>query len=254
MLGLLFFSVFLLACNENVISEDTNKEAEQTETETIPEPLASAYPEYLDLDFLMGRFEPTLHERFVRIDDQHTNKTDIYLDKEAYSAFLRMHNDALKAGFRLVIVSATRDFYYQKRIWDYKWSGLSQSMSDEEKTIKILEFSSMPGSSRHHWGTDIDLNVLDNSYYDEGEGRRIYDWLKENAHNYGFCQPYTEGRDKGYNEEKWHWSYLPLSSVYTRYAQEFMKDDYLEGFRGAEFARKLGVTENYILGIDVYCF
>lgn len=251
--SLLFVSMFLFACNENNTALNIEAEAEKIDTDTIITPDTFIYPDQLNLDFLMGRFEPSAHERFVRIDDSHTNKSNIYLDREVYNAFLRMHNDALKAGFRLIIVSATRNFHYQKRIWDYKWSGLPQSMSDEDKTLKILEYSSMPGSSRHHWGTDIDLNVLDNSYYDEGEGKRIYDWLKENAHNYGFCQPYTAGRETGYHEEKWHWSYLPLSSIYTRYALEFMKDIYIEGFRGAEFAPQLNITENYILSIDEYC-
>jgi LAS superfamily LD-carboxypeptidase LdcB len=253
MLSFLFFSFFLFTCNDGINSANTSNETELRDADTIPLVTTFSYPEYLDLDFLMGRFDPAIHERFGRIDDKHTNKTNIYLDREVYNAFLRMHNDALKAGFRLMIVSATRDFYYQKRIWDYKWSGQPESLSDEEKAVKILEYSSMPGSSRHHWGTDIDLNVLDNSYYEKGEGKRIYDWLKENAHNYGFCQPYTAGREKGYQEEKWHWTYLPLSSIYTKYAQEHMKDEYLEGFHGAEFASKIGITENFILSIDEHC-
>ena len=37
------------------------------------------------------------------------------------------------------------------------------------------------------------------------------DWLVQNGASYGFCQPYTAGRCAGYNEEKWHWSYMPLS-------------------------------------------
>ena len=32
-----------------------------------------------------------------------------------------------------------------------------------------------------------------------------------NASRYGFARPYTAGRSGGYEEEKWHWSYLPLS-------------------------------------------
>lgn len=213
-----------------------------------------SYPDYLNLNFLMGKFEPSGHERFVRIEDKYTNKTNIYLDKKAYKAFLRMYKDAYKAGFRLVIISATRNFEYQKRVWDYKWSKITDSLSTKDKVTSILEYSSMPGSSRHHWGTEMDLNVLENSYYDEGEGKKIYDWLKANAHKYGFCKPYTAGRNKGYNEEKWHWSYKPLSSVYLKYAKENMKDEYINGFRGAEFAKEFKITQNYILGVSEECF
>jgi LAS superfamily LD-carboxypeptidase LdcB len=212
------------------------------------------YPDHLNIDFIMGKFDPSSHDRFVRIEDKYTNKTNIYLDKKAYKAFLRMYRDAYKEGFRLVIISATRNFEYQKRIWDNKWSNLSDTLSEKKKAMKILEFSSMPGSSRHHWGTEMDLNVLENRYYEEGDGKKIYDWLKTNAHKYGFCKPYTAGRDKGYNEEKWHWSYKPLSSIYLKYAKENMKDEFISGFKGAEFANELKITQNYILGVSEDCF
>src|SRR5690625_6663701 len=65
------------------------------------------------------------------------------------------------------IRSATRNFEYQKSIWERKWNGespiengeiLPETTSDPvERALKILRYSSMPGSSRHHWGTDIDL-------------------------------------------------------------------------------------------------
>ena len=74
----------------------------------------------------------------------------------------------------------------------------------------------MPGTSRHHWGTDFDINQLNNTYYTKGEGLIIYQWLKKNANKYGFAQPYTEQRTEGYKEEKWHWSYLPLAKIYLK--------------------------------------
>jgi LAS superfamily LD-carboxypeptidase LdcB len=78
----------------------------------------------------------------------------------------------------------------------------------------ILKYSSMPGTSRHHWGTEVDLNVLANSYYTAGEGKVLYQWLRDNAGRYGFCQPYTKGRKGGYDEEMWHWSYVPLAKQF----------------------------------------
>jgi LAS superfamily LD-carboxypeptidase LdcB len=76
---------------------------------------------------------------------------------------------------------------------------------------EILKYSSMPGTSRHHWGTDFDINKLTNSYYESGDGKIILDWLTAHASHYGFARPYTAGRSGGYQEERWHWSYLPLS-------------------------------------------
>lgn len=93
---------------QTVEQSGTKKNEEGTADEIIE------YPDYLNLDFIMGKFDPSSHERFVRIEDKYTNKTNIYLDKKAYKAFLRMYRDAYKAGFRLVIISATRNFDYQK--------------------------------------------------------------------------------------------------------------------------------------------
>ncbi len=64
----------------------------------------------------------------------------------------------------------------------------------------------MPGA-RHHWGTDFDLNALNNAYFNTKDGKRIYDWLTQHAAEFGFCQPYTakggpDGRPIGYEEEK----------------------------------------------------
>jgi len=51
----------------------------------------------------------------------------------------------------------------------------------------------MPGTSRHHWGTDVDLFSLDNKFFESGDGKIWYSWMVQNAAKYGFCQPYTAG-------------------------------------------------------------
>ena len=44
---------------------------------------------------------------------------------------------------------------------------------------EIMKYSSMPSTSRHHWGTDIDLNSLENSYFEKGEGKKYsIGWLQ----------------------------------------------------------------------------
>src|SRR5699024_4532695 len=134
---------------------------------------------------------------------KYTNK-GVYLQKKAYHAFLRMAVSARKAGIKLIIVSGTRNFNNQKAIWDHKWQN-SVSTTDLGKEKGILQFRSMPMTSRHHWGTDIDLNHLTNSYFEKGPGKKEFDWLKAHANNFGFYQPYTDKSEygrTGYNMEK----------------------------------------------------
>jgi D-alanyl-D-alanine carboxypeptidase len=217
--------------------------------------------------YLTGRFSPKEHPDFTRIGQPFAAYADMYLRREAMEAFEQMHAAAREDGIRLTILSATRTFNVQKYIWEAKWMG-KKTIEDGnqanliylhpgERAKRILKFSAMPGTSRHHWGTEIDLNQLNNDYFEEGYGRLVYEWLVDNAHAYGFCQPYSEKgkyRPFGHNEEKWHWSYIPLSSSLTKLADEIMQDEDITGFMGSEYAGSIGVVEKYILGLNSNCF
>lgn len=214
---------------------------------------------------LLGNIDPSKDADFSLIESKHTSKSGIYMRREAYEAFVRMYDAAMKDGVQLKIVSATRPFNAQKGIWENKWTGktivggknLSVSVPDPvERAKAILRYSSMPGTSRHHWGTDIDLNNLENSYFETGTGKKIYDWLTAHAAEYGFCQPYSlmgPDRPRGYQEERWHWSYMPISSKYLEAYRAQIKIGDIKGFLGSETAAELNVIEDYVSGIAVPC-
>ncbi len=220
----------------------------------------------ISLDYLMGKFNPAEHVDFVKIELRYADRPGMYLRKEAYQAFRQMYEAAKAAGVRLQIRSATRNFYRQKTIWEAKWKGQRRLEGGEDaskaypaprqRALRILNWSSMPGTSRHHWGTDIDLNNFTNAYFEKGKGLKEYEWLSEHAASFGFCQPYTAkgpARPDGYNEEKWHWSYIPLSQALTQQASLRLKDDMIRGFAGAEVAAELEVVKKYVLGINAAC-
>ena len=207
------------------------------------------------IEYITGKFEPKFHPDFTYVDKKYAERDSLLLRKETYEAFKKMYAAAAKEGIKLTIISATRNFNYQKGIWEHKWADLSKTIADPTARAKrILQFSAMPGSSRHHWGTDIDFDNLSNAYFEKGSGKKIYDWMKKNAPLYGFGQPYTVGRPTGYNEEKWHWTYLPLSKDFTEFAQKYLKNEQIIGFNGAETAVKLDIVKNYVLGINRNCF
>ena len=223
-------------------------------------------PQLLSYQYLTGQFDPAKHPDFVPVADRYTDGDPYLLHRETYAAFERMHAAADSAGVRLTMVSATRNFARQKQIWEAKWNGKrlleGRDKADEvypdpaDRARAILRYSSMPGTSRHHWGTDIDLNDLENSYFASGPGKKVYDWLTANAATYGFCQPYTAkgaARPNGYEEEKWHWSYLPLATQLTDYAKAALVDTDIAGFAGAEAAPRIGILDNYVLGINAAC-
>ncbi len=218
------------------------------------------------VDYIMGQFDPTMHSDFTIIPVQYADRDSMFLRKDALEAFENMYKAALSDSIKLVIRSATRNFEYQKGIWERKWNGatiLSDGVNAATditdpaiRAIKILEYSSMPSTSRHHWGTDIDLNSFNNSWFESGTGLKLYNWMLAHAHEYGYCQPYTEkGDDRpyGYNEEKWHWSYTPISKPLLSQAKEKLKNEMIRGFLGHEQAIKIDVVNKYVLGINQVC-
>lgn len=233
--------------------------------EAKPIPPADEEPNF-DASYIMGKFDPAQHPDFVKVDKKYADVEGYFLRKETYASFEKMWEAAKADGVTLTIVSATRNFERQRAIWEGKWSGsrlienganaAKKYPDPKTRALKILEYSSMPGSSRHHWGTDIDLNDLDNYTFEQGPGKKVYDWLQEHAHEYGFCQPYTpkgDARPNGYNEEKWHWSYIPVAKKLTDLAARTLTDDMIGGFKGAETAIEIKVVEKYVLGINQEC-
>ncbi|MEY3197746.1 MAG: hypothetical protein RL023_399 [Candidatus Parcubacteria bacterium] len=58
------------------------------------------------------------------------------------------------------ITSPYRSFKNQQELWNRKWNTDPRCKDINDPTTKarkILEFSQIPGLSRHHWGTEIDI-------------------------------------------------------------------------------------------------
>lgn len=162
---------------------------------------------------------------------------NIGIHKDMKNAWIALSDAAKEAGFSLSIASGFRSFDRQALIWNRKFS-LEQpildvnnnvvdisSLSDFEKVKAIMLFSAIPGASRHHWGTDIDvydknllkknerIKLLPTEYQTIGSQAPLASWLKNNAKRFQFYLPYDTYRG-GVAEEPWHLSYHPLASQY----------------------------------------
>ena len=71
---------------------------------------------------------------------------------------------------------------------------------------------------------------------------------------FGFCQTYTEkregGRLTGYNEEKWHWSYMPIAKQLLEDYRKLINYSDIKGFSASEFSQELNIIEKYVFGIE----
>ena len=221
--------------------------------DTLPTPEPLRVLDSLELPAVLGHVDYARNDSFALIEAAYTERRGIYLHRAAYRAFQRMHRAAAADSVDLTILSAARSFDYQRGIWERKWKKYAD-LPPRERALKILEFSSMPGTSRHHWGTDIDLNNLNNDYFAAGVGERVYAWLRRHAGDYGFHQVYsdkaTDGRT-GYNLERWHWSYLPVAEPFRKAYNARVSYAELTGFAGAEVAGEIDVIAKYVNGIDL---
>ena len=162
------------------------------------------------------------------------------MHQQAAEAFSTLQARANDVGFQLSVASSFRSYERQLAIFNGKWGGerpvldddnralVRQDYSAEEWLHRILRFSALPGTSRHHWGTDIDifdptripsgasLQLIPSEYRVGGMFEDLTGWLDELiAANdcQGFFRPYE--RDKGgVSQEPWHLSYEPLASEF----------------------------------------
>jgi hypothetical protein len=209
--------------------------------------------------YLLGHFRPDTTTDFVRLPGRLT-RGRAYLRTEAAEALELMAQAARDDGVRLTIISATRTFRQQRAIWNGKFSGsrasrgrnLARELPDStERCQAILQYSSAPGISRHHWGTDVDLNSINPAYWRTGKGLVALKWLDHNAHKYGFFMAYPPDRDHGYRYEPWHWSYQPLARPLLRdHYHRLVSDEDLDGFLGAGHVRRLPWREWYVNGVS----
>ncbi len=159
------------------------------------------------------------------------------LQDEVAAAFADLQRDAQRAGFELAIASSFRSFSRQLAIWNGKASGIRPVHDDEGRAVvidrlppaqqlqAILRFSALPGTSRHHWGTDLD--VYDAAAVEPGYRVQLsvqevaiggvfdplHTWLDARmaaGESHGFYRPYEKDRG-GVAPERWHLSYAPLS-------------------------------------------
>ena len=171
----------------------------------------------VDLNVIIGKSQSNLVGDSIR------------LEVNTYKAFKKMEAAAKRDGIYLKIVSAYRGFERQKLIWNNKYEKFTNDFSLEpEKAIsEIIRFSTVPGTSRHHWGTDIDIidgnfpdeeNVLVSEKFEkDGLFYKVKNWLDNNSENFGFYLTYTNDKNrKGFEFEPWHYSYKPVSVKYYR--------------------------------------
>ncbi|MDR1759220.1 MAG: M15 family metallopeptidase [Fibrobacter sp.] len=143
-----------------------------------------------------------------------------------------LRSAALQAGFSIQIESAYRSFERQLSIWNRKAAGelplldaagnlRARPQNEKEMVEAILTWSALPGASRHHFGTEVDVSdafAIPEGYQVQltpeecsGMFAPFHRWLSaqiENETAFGFARVFVPGRGK-IQPEEWHLSHLP---------------------------------------------
>jgi LAS superfamily LD-carboxypeptidase LdcB len=161
------------------------------------------------------------------------------LHAQVVQPFLKLRRAANTHGFDLEPLSSFRDFARQLKIWNAKFSGErpmydvkgaeldAGALTPFERVNAILLWSALPGASRHHWGTDVDLidrranasgfkdKLTPEAFAPGGPFAPLAEWLDIHAPRYGFFRPF-QGMRSGVQPEPWHFSFAPIAESARR--------------------------------------
>lgn len=177
------------------------------------------------------------HIEFRTQLDHRGQTSKVGLQLETWLAFDRLKARAKTAGIELCIASGFRGFERQQLIWNAKARGERPLLSSDGQPLDassldapalchaILRWSALPGGSRHHWGTDMDvydlasltadysLQLVPEEYTAGGPFAEFNAWFSglDARQSEGFIRPYLVDHG-GIAVEPWHLSYAPLAN------------------------------------------
>ena len=222
----------------------------------------------------MNELELTGRARSHVIDLEAPRST---LHYEAVAAFLAMREAAAREQIDLQAASSFRDFAAQLKIWNQKWEGTRPVYDRDGRKLErsevpdaawvdaILRWSAIPGGSRHHWGSDLDivdwaaipqgyrLQLIPEEYAPQGIFGGLTAWLDANMRRFGFFRPYSSERG-GVGPEPWHLSYAPVSmpaleSLSLSMLRRTLTDSALQG-KSQVLARLPEIYTRFLLAVD----
>ena len=184
----------------------------------------------------------------IKVEDKYCKDPSrtYLLSGNAYFAATALIEEMRANGFNSVaITSAYRSYDYQTTLYNKYFNeekSAHPNWSDEQIKAQVLTYSAYPGTSEHQTGLCIDLITNEmsglwnygcetpNNPYDKGFAETAeYQWLKDNAHKFGFILRYPENKTDitGYSYESWHYRFVGIDAATDIYNQGITLEEYL---------------------------
>lgn len=197
----------LTETEDTVLIEDTQASLSE-QTQKIDNPLS--YQVLVNKQFFLpSDFQPD-DLRILNVSDASKNpNSTIMLRERAAEMAEQMFREAQLENLEILLVSGFRSFERQNRLYDDYVARYGEKEANR--------FSAQPGHSEHQTGLAMDLSTsaLGGGISEEFSKTPEGEWLRANAHRFGFIIRYPEGREEetGYMYEPWHFRYVGLASA-----------------------------------------
>ena len=165
---------------------------------------------YLGSDYIPNNLE---------LLDNSYAKSGIYLVKEAKDNIERLIDKAKNDGMNIRVISAYRSYSYQENLYNNYVKNDGVELADT--------YSARPGYSEHQTGLVVDVTrAFDN--FNNFENTNEYNWMLENAANYGFILRYPKDKENitTYSFEAWHYRYVGVELAQKIKASNLTFDEY----------------------------
>ncbi len=175
---------------------------------------------------LVNRENPLPDDFTVELENLDASRK---FDKRAIEPLKQMICDMRDQGIKNIWAQSTyRSIEYQKGLYEKSINKyLKQGKSQEEAQKLTDEYINRPGTSEHHLGLAVDFNNVDEGF----ENTKAYEWLLENASDYGFILRYPKEKEDitGIEYEPWHWRYVGPEHAKKMKEQNLCLEEYVLG-------------------------
>lgn len=193
--------------------DDTSSQEEEYKPEMIVTPTG------VELDANFGRlllingenplpddYDTKVREYLVEIDPKYRNNNYVtQIHSDVYPYITAMVAAAQAEGVDLRVWSPFRSYAIQNDLFQKQ---VNRVGGDEEKAATVV---ARPGTSEHNTGLCADFNMAGDAF----EQTEMFDWMCENAEDYGFILRYPKDKQSvtGVIYESWHWRFVGINNA-----------------------------------------
>lgn len=153
--------------------------------------------------------------------------SSITADTRVAEEYKKMYADAQTAGYVLTPYSAYCNYQRQQTNFNSKLQAfLLQGMTEDEAKSNAEKRIEPAGCSENGAGLSVDIISASAGFASTKE----YEWLTQNAHNYGFILRYPSDKTEitGMIYQPWHWRYVGVEAATEMKNNNLCLEEYLK--------------------------